>query len=105
MTRDRRALCPFPTLFGRRFGLFDHWIAYGRDNLRTHGSSGRFSARLGRLGRCPHSRKKWSHGSTNLLRGHWTRRTLPGLALGLQTLFSTLVGVLASLDAFLFLSG
>src|SRR5712691_13338974 len=84
MTGDRRGLGLFAPLFRRRFGLFDHWVAHGWVYLRTHCSTGRFSAWLGWLSRCTQSGQKWSHGSTNLLRGHGTRRTLPGLALGLE---------------------
>src|SRR6266704_2248622 len=82
MTRDRRTLCRFAPLFGPRFGLFDHRVAHSWVYLRSHGSTGRFSAGLGWLSRGAQSRKKWSHGSTNLLRGHWTRRRLPVQALG-----------------------
>src|SRR5438128_12160081 len=82
MTRDRRTLCRCAPLFGRRFGLFAHRVAHSWVYLRSHRSTGRFSAGLGWLSRGAQCGKKWSHGSTNLLRGHWTRRMLPGPALG-----------------------
>src|SRR2546422_697733 len=82
MTRDRRTLCRCAPLFGRRFGLFAHRVAHSWVYLRSHRSTGRFSAGLGWLSRGAQCGKKWSHGSTNLLRGHWTRRMLPGQALG-----------------------
>src|SRR5438067_5082234 len=82
MTRDQELLGLFAPLFGRGFGLFDHRMAYSRVYLRAHRSTGRFSAWLGRPSRSAQCRQKWSHRSTNLLWGHRTGRSLPGLALG-----------------------
>src|SRR6266516_439492 len=84
MSTGRRPLSWFPTLFGRRFSLFDHRIAHGRANLRSLGSSRRFSARLGRGSRSSQGGKNWGQRSPNLLRCDGTPRTFPGLPLGFE---------------------
>lgn len=68
------------TLFCR--GFVDHRVAWSRFHLFTAAPPGCFSARLGRLGRCPQLRENLVHGAPDLAWGGSAFLSFPRIALG-----------------------